>query len=59
VIREPHQRIDLPCERDKFHAGAQFALDFLAMGSSRYSPQLDALRKLHINAAARQEAAAS
>ena len=52
VIREPHDRIDLPCERDKFHAGAQFALDFLAMGSSRYSPQLDALRKLHIDAAA-------
>jgi 5,5'-dehydrodivanillate O-demethylase len=59
VIREPHERIDLPCERDKFHAGAAFALDFLAMGSSRYSPQLDALRKLHIDAAARLQAAAS
>jgi 5,5'-dehydrodivanillate O-demethylase len=59
VIREPHDRIDLPCERDKFHAGAAFALDFMSMGSTRFSPQLDALRKLHINAAAQTERTAS
>ena len=39
TIREPHERIDLPCEKDKFHAGgAQFALDFCDMGSTRFSP---------------------
>jgi 5,5'-dehydrodivanillate O-demethylase len=53
VIREPHERIDLPCEKNKFDAGAEFALDFMSMGSTRFSPQLDALRKLHIDAAAR------
>jgi 5,5'-dehydrodivanillate O-demethylase len=51
VIREEHERIDLPCEKDKFHAGAQFALDFCDMGSTRFSPVLDAIRKIHIGAA--------
>ena len=51
VIREEHVRIDLPCERDKFHAGAQFALDFCDMGSSRFSPMLDTIKKIHISAA--------
>jgi 5,5'-dehydrodivanillate O-demethylase len=50
VIREPHERIDLPCEKNKFDAGAAFALDFIDMASSRFSPQVDALKKLHIRA---------
>jgi 5,5'-dehydrodivanillate O-demethylase len=50
TIREPHDRIDLPCEKNKFDAGPQFALDFIDMASSRFSPQADALKKLHITA---------
>jgi 5,5'-dehydrodivanillate O-demethylase len=59
VIREQHERIDLPCEKNKFHAGAQFALDFIDMASSRFSPQADALKKLHIKAWENREAASS
>jgi 5,5'-dehydrodivanillate O-demethylase len=52
TIREAHERIDLPCEKDKFNAGgAQFALDFCDMGSSRFSPMLDTIKKIHISAA--------
>jgi 5,5'-dehydrodivanillate O-demethylase oxygenase subunit len=52
TIREEHERIDLPCEKDKFHAGgAQFALDFCDMGSTRFSPVLDTIKKIHISAA--------
>jgi 5,5'-dehydrodivanillate O-demethylase len=50
VIREPHSRIDLPCEKNKFDAGPSFAIDFIDMASSRFSPQADALKKLHIEA---------
>jgi 5,5'-dehydrodivanillate O-demethylase len=54
TIREPHERIDLPCEKDKFHAGgAQFALDFCDMGSTRFSPMLDTIKKVHVRAAER------
>jgi 5,5'-dehydrodivanillate O-demethylase len=54
TIRDEHERIDLPCEKDKFHAaGAQFALDFCDMGSTRFSPMLDAIKKIHISAADR------
>jgi 5,5'-dehydrodivanillate O-demethylase len=57
TIREPHERIDLPCEKDKFHAGAaEFALDFCAMGSTRYSPALETIRQVHLSAAERVEA---
>jgi 5,5'-dehydrodivanillate O-demethylase len=52
VIREPKDRIDLPCEKDKFGAGSEFALQWIDRGSSRYSPQADLLKKLHIDAAA-------
>ena len=31
--------------------GAQFALDFCDMGSTRFSPVLDAIKKIHISAA--------
>jgi len=34
------------------HAGgAQFALDFCDMGSTRFSPVLDTIKKIHISAA--------
>jgi 5,5'-dehydrodivanillate O-demethylase len=59
TIRTPHDRIDLPCEKNKFHAGASFALDFIDMASSRFSPQKDALKKLHIEAAENREAGVS
>lgn len=50
VVRDKHDRIDLPCEKNKFHAGPSFALDFIEMASMRFSPQKDALKKLHIEA---------
>jgi 5,5'-dehydrodivanillate O-demethylase len=55
--REPHERIELPCEKNKFGAGVDFALAWIDMGSTRYSPDKDTLMKLHIDAAsARGEA---
>jgi 5,5'-dehydrodivanillate O-demethylase len=50
--REPHTRIELPCEKNKFGAGLAFALSWIDMGSSRYSPAKDSLIKLHMDAAA-------
>ncbi|MDQ3734364.1 MAG: aromatic ring-hydroxylating dioxygenase subunit alpha [Actinomycetota bacterium] len=50
VIREPHDRIDLPCEKDKFGAGHAFAPQWINMGFSKYSPQKDALLELHAKA---------
>ena len=58
TIREPHERIDLPCEKDKFNAGgAQFALDFCDMGSHAVLPDADTIKKLHIKAWENREAA--
>ena len=53
VIREKHDRIDLPCEKNKFDAGGSFAIQFIERASSRFSPQADALKKLHISAVGR------
>jgi 5,5'-dehydrodivanillate O-demethylase len=50
VVREKHDRIDLPCEKNKFDAGPRFALDFISGASMQFSPQADALKKLHIEA---------
>ncbi len=50
VEREPHEIIELPCEKNKFGAGGGFATAWLEMGSSRYSPQLDRLRGIYQNA---------
>jgi 5,5'-dehydrodivanillate O-demethylase len=50
VIRDRRERIDLPCEKNKFDAGPTFALDFIEMASQRFSPQKDALKKLHLAA---------
>jgi 5,5'-dehydrodivanillate O-demethylase len=55
VVREPHERIDLPCEKNKFGAGAVFSKQWIESGFSRYSPQKDALLKLHFDAAAARE----
>ena len=50
VYRDFRDRIDLPCEKNKFSSGAAFAIDFIDRASSRFSPQADALKKLHIKA---------
>ena len=49
--RTAHQRIKLPCEKKKLGASIDFALAWLDMGSTRYSPALDTLRKIHLEAA--------
>ncbi|MGH9304451.1 MAG: Rieske 2Fe-2S domain-containing protein [Acidimicrobiales bacterium] len=51
--RAKHERIELPCEKDKFGANwLEFALSWIEMGSSRYSPAKDVVRKVHVDAAA-------
>jgi 5,5'-dehydrodivanillate O-demethylase len=56
--REPHDRIGLPCEKDKFGVDfLEFVLSWLSMGSSRYSPALDQIKKLYMDASAAQRAA--
>lgn len=53
ITREQHDRIGLPCEKDKFGVDyTEFALSWLSMGSSRYSPALDVAKKLYLEAAA-------
>ena len=50
--REPHERIGLPCEKDKFGVDyTEFALSWISGGSSRYSPAADQLKKLYVEAA--------
>ena len=49
--RTAYQRIELPCEKKKLGASIDFALAWLDMGSTRYSPALDTLRKIHLEAA--------
>ena len=56
VVREPHDSIKLPLERSKFGRGAEFAIHWIDRGSMRYSPQADAMKQLHIDAAAAREA---
>jgi 5,5'-dehydrodivanillate O-demethylase oxygenase subunit len=51
TVREDHDVIELPLEKDKFGAGFRFATDWIDMGSMRYSPQKDFLRQFHIDAA--------
>jgi hypothetical protein len=52
VLRDEHDEIVLPLERDKFGRGAEFATQWIDRGSMRYSPQADDLKKLHLEAAA-------
>jgi 5,5'-dehydrodivanillate O-demethylase oxygenase subunit len=51
VVREKHDVIKLPLERSKFGRGAEFANQWIKNGSMRYSPQADALCKIHNDAA--------
>ena len=57
MYRDFRDRIDLTCEKNKFDAGGSFAIAFIARGSSRFSPQADALKKLHIKAMENRKAA--
>jgi 5,5'-dehydrodivanillate O-demethylase oxygenase subunit len=61
VIRDPaaNTRIDLPCEKNKFGAGAEFPIQWINQGFSRYSPQLEELLKLHAEAAEARAGAAT
>ncbi len=47
VVREYQERIDLPCEKNKFGAGGEFTFQWLNMGSARFSPQLERLLEIH------------
>ncbi len=51
TVREPHDVVELPLEKDKFGAGYAFATQWIDQGSMRYSPQKDALKQLHLDAA--------
>jgi 5,5'-dehydrodivanillate O-demethylase oxygenase subunit len=56
VVREPHDVIKLPLERSKFGRGSEFATQWIDNGSMRYSPQAEALKQLHTEAAAARSA---
>jgi 5,5'-dehydrodivanillate O-demethylase oxygenase subunit len=47
VVRFEHDRIDLPCEKNKFGAGPDFAIQWLSMGSHQFSPQIERLLQIH------------
>jgi 5,5'-dehydrodivanillate O-demethylase len=57
TVREKHDVIHLPCERDKFGAGTAFTDQWITGGSMRYSPIKEQLLELHRSAARRREAA--
>jgi 5,5'-dehydrodivanillate O-demethylase len=59
VVREQHDVIDLPCEKDKFGAGTAFTDQWINGGSMRYSPIREELINLHREAAAAREKAGS
>jgi 5,5'-dehydrodivanillate O-demethylase len=59
TVREKHDRIDLPCEKDKFGAEREFAEAWITLGSSRYSPIKQELLDLHNNAWANREKASA
>jgi len=48
TIREKHDIINLPCEKDKFGSERTFAKAWITGGSMRYSPQADELIALHL-----------
>ena len=54
VVRSKHDRIDLPLERSKFGAGAEFSVQWVLSGSQRYSPWAERLKQVHIEAAAQR-----
>jgi len=55
TVREKHDRIDLPCEKDKFGAEREFAEAWITGGSMRYSPIKEELLDLHNTAWANRE----
>jgi 5,5'-dehydrodivanillate O-demethylase len=57
TVREPHDRIDLPCEKDKFGAEREFANAWITGGSMRYSPIKEELLNLHEQAWMKRETA--
>ncbi len=59
TIREEHDVITLPCEKDKFGAGAAFTDQWITGGSMRYSPIKEDLLSLHRDAAAARAEAGS
>jgi 5,5'-dehydrodivanillate O-demethylase len=59
VVREKHDVIHLPCEKDKFGAGTTFIDAWINGGSMRYSPIREQLLALHHEAAAAREKAGS
>jgi 5,5'-dehydrodivanillate O-demethylase oxygenase subunit len=59
VVREEHEIIELPCEKDKFGAGTAFTDQWINGGSMRYSPIREQLLALHQDAAAMREKAGS
>ena len=59
MVRETHDVIHLPCEKDKFGAGTAFTDQWITGGSMRYSPIQEELLALHRDAAAAREKAGS
>ncbi len=49
-MREKHDIINLPCEKDKFGAESEFAKAWITGGSMRYSPLKQQLLDLHADA---------
>src|SRR5262245_9731642 len=52
VLRAEHDVVELPCEKDKFGAGAAFQTEWLRMGSHRHSPALRQNEELYARAGA-------
>ncbi|MFM8349465.1 MAG: hypothetical protein ACKN9D_00195, partial [Actinomycetales bacterium] len=57
TVRQPHERIDLPCEKETFGAEREFAQAWINGGSMRYSPIKQQLVDLHLTAWANREKA--
>jgi 5,5'-dehydrodivanillate O-demethylase len=57
TVRTSHERIDLPCEKDKFGAGTAFADAWINGGSMRYAPIREQLLDMHHRAAEAREKA--
>ena len=55
TVREKHEVIVLPCEKDKFGAEREFARAWITGGSGRYSPIAQDLLDLHERAWASRE----
>ena len=47
TVWDDHDRIDLPTEREKFADGSNFALDWVSLGATRFSPKYDVIRTFY------------